>query len=638
MRQNVSMLKAAGICLACAVLALLPGTAAAADPQPNARALLEQMYEATGSAAWDRLAGAELSGDYQAGGLSGSFHQSVDLSEGRDVLTYDVGATRGAQATLPTSSWWTDDKGLTTVQDGPEAAADAATQSYADRNGWFHPSADEAPTFIGERTDQGRIFDLVSVRPAGGRMVTLWIDAISHRLDRAVVLDSAQRETTTTYGDYRQIAGVWFPYLQRTSNGDPGADTVAVVRQLTFAPESNTTFVPPPSVVKDAKLLGDAPAATIPFRLDDGLIVVDVAVNGGAPLPFVLDSGALNVMTPEAAKALHLNASGHLSATGVGSDAVTAGLAHVDDYRVGPAELTDQSFVVLALPAELTNAGAGEPPIAGLIGYEFLRRFVVRVDYQRRELTVSWPGEGPPSHGARLPLHFDSRDSFIVASAGGAEGYFGIDTGDDGAVTLFKSFFAAHRIPIELPGLRGFQGGVGGVTSTLTTRIPSLTVGPYAVPRPITELNASASGAFASTLLAGNLGSQVFQNFVLTFDYPHQALYVERSTAFGAPMPYNRTGLHIGLDDLGHLMVKGVSKGSPADIAGIVQGETLLALNGHSVSGQSLATVDGWLLVGAGRTLTVDLMRGGKPQVVTLTARELLPPSGPFQLAPGPLN
>jgi hypothetical protein len=83
-----------------------------------------------------------------------------------------------------------------------------------------------------------------------------------------------------------------------------------------------------------------------------------------------------------------------------------------------------------------------------------LRRFIVRIDYDHRELTLALPGTRSQfEHSAKIPLLFDGRDSFVEAQVDSVPGCFGIDTGDDGAVTLFGAFFSAHAFPIETPGI-----------------------------------------------------------------------------------------------------------------------------------------------------------------------------------------
>src|SRR5579863_4771821 len=118
---------------------------------PELGTIIRQMYEASGGQAWARVASAQLVGDYDLGGLKGTFRQVIDFKNGRDVLKYDVGVTRGGQANAKDVGWWLDEKGLPTIQDAPDARADAATQSYEDRNGWFHADPAVPMSYVGTK-------------------------------------------------------------------------------------------------------------------------------------------------------------------------------------------------------------------------------------------------------------------------------------------------------------------------------------------------------------------------------------------------------------------------------------------------------------------------------------------------------
>lgn len=131
---------------------------------------------------------------------------------------------------------------------------------------------------------------------------------------------------------------------------------------------NDAEFTPPPSTIRDAHLLQNATSTTVPFTLRDGAIIVDVSIDGRAPLPFLLDSGGLNLLTPEAAKKLGVQLQGNVSANGVGTSVFTAHFAQIKRYQVGLAELLDQQFLVIPLPLVVTNRGNQEP-LAGFIGY-----------------------------------------------------------------------------------------------------------------------------------------------------------------------------------------------------------------------------------------------------------------------------
>lgn len=593
--------------------------------------LLNQMYLASGGDHWSQLGGVTATGKYNLSGLVGSFHRRIDLKEGRDVLTYDVGVTREQQERQRDGSWWQDEKGYVTIETAPDALADAATQSYIDRNGWFHPNRSDRPIYQGSSHQDGKSFELVQLSPPGGRTLTLWIDSSTHLLDRVTWIDAQQRRNTISFSGYRQIRGVLFPCLQTVSIEGTSSGVTMSEMQIQFSAQvEEKEFAPPPSSKPDFHLLpGDV---NMPFTIKGGMIVVNVSVNNNTALPFVLDSGALNVLTPDAAKKLHLSADGDLHANGAGNDQVSVQLTHVKSMQIGPAELFEQRFLVASLPLTFTDNGKSEA-IAGLLGYEIFRRFVVKIDYYNKRITLLNPAYAHKEElGARIPLLFNGRDCFIAAAVNGTPGIFGIDTGDDGALTLFGAYYSTHNFPIQNPGIEAFQGGVGGSTSTLLSRVASLSIGPFTLLHPLTELHFATGGAFSSELVSGNLGSQIFRNFVLTFDYEHQSLYLNKSPEFGYDMPYNRSGIHLDLNDEGAVIVVGVNKGSPGELAGIKEKDRIIAVDNQFVGQQLYSELEKQLFRPAGSHIAVSLLRDGKQVNLVLTLKELLPIEKPFKV------
>ncbi|HEX5326283.1 MAG TPA: PDZ domain-containing protein, partial [Acetobacteraceae bacterium] len=270
------------------------------------------------------------------------------------------------------------------------------------------------------------------------------------------------------------------------------------------------------------------------------------------------------------------------------------------------------------------------------IGYELFRRFIVRVDYEHRELTLWWPDARSRIAGTKLPLIFDGRDCFITAAVDGKSGLFRVDTGDDGSLTLFGQFYLDHRPPLELPGLRSFQDGVGGTVATLLTRIQSLAIGPFTLQRPLTQLHFAHAGAFASENVAGNLGVQILRNFVLTFDYPDQALYLSKSTQFGAVAPYNRSGMLLGVDRDGQIKVAAIDPLSPAAQAGLQRRDRLVAVDGKAATPRDFSRISQLLSGAAGTAVTLDIMHHGQSRRLQLKLQELLPLDGPLSRLPPP--
>jgi hypothetical protein len=156
-----------------------------AQRQEDPRELLRLCYVASGGEEWNRLAQVKIIGSLSLGGLSGTFTQVIDLQRGRDVQTFSAGPL----STLTDSSWEVDRTGLSTVHDGPEARADAIMQSFEDCNGWFYPEGSEVHG-LASHEKGGKRYDLVSITPPGGRPLTLWLDTVTHLLERAVQQDT----------------------------------------------------------------------------------------------------------------------------------------------------------------------------------------------------------------------------------------------------------------------------------------------------------------------------------------------------------------------------------------------------------------------------------------------------------------
>ena len=129
----------------------------------------------------------------------------------------------------------------------------------------------------------------------------------------------------------------------------------------------------------------------IPFRisLSRPLMMLDVEVNGFGPFNFVLDTGAsFCVLTPDTAKAAGvLRAGKNPTAIGAGGR-VKAGLARLKTFRLGPHQARNLEVALISLVEVEKHVGVR---VAGLIGYNFLKKYVVTIDYPGRRLSLKRP-------------------------------------------------------------------------------------------------------------------------------------------------------------------------------------------------------------------------------------------------------
>jgi hypothetical protein len=128
-------------------------------------------------------------------------------------------------------------------------------------------------------------------------------------------------------------------------------------------------------------------AKPVPFKLakpDKPLILLETMVNGTGPYRFVLDTGAgLTMISPELAKRLDVRRNEAQKAVGAGGS-VPVHFGAVPSLAVGETRLEWLKVGIMGL----TGIGkAIETDIDGIIGYNFLKRFRVSIDYPKQTVT-----------------------------------------------------------------------------------------------------------------------------------------------------------------------------------------------------------------------------------------------------------
>lgn len=522
-----------------------------------------------------------------------------------------------------------DEKGLVNVLDAATARRQAITDAYLARNGWFAPASRDPATmtWLGEQRGDGHRFQRVRVTPAGGDPVEAWIDADTHLLARLSRDGDDGFTTTTRYTDYRTVEGLRLPFHERDSNGETSYDSTRIVHHVELLAQAvDADFARPPSVISDARIDGGLASATVPFERYAGLILVELAIDGHAPMPFILDSGGLNLLTADAARALGIQGEGKQAIQGVGTQIQSMQVADVDSYRLGPVQLEQQRFLIVDLPLLLTDRG-DRPAIAGLIGYELLRRFTTRIDYDHQQLTFTAAGGLRDATGTNvLPLSFDDRTPMVHARVNGVDGVFMMDTGDSSDLTVFAPFATAHRITLDGRISASHSGGVGGIIESRRGQVASLALGQRALFDVPTTLSAPKSGAFASEQLAGNLGQGILSRYVITLDYASRRMQLERSAHWAQPFEEGPS-LGFGLNRISHeqFQVVAVTPASSAARAGLAAGDIVTALDGEPASRLGLDVLRTSMRHGSLHGLAVTVLRKGKPYELQLTAAKPAP-------------
>ena len=133
-----------------------------------------------------------------------------------------------------------------------------------------------------------------------------------------------------------------------------------------------------------------AKVARFPFELSGNMIFLPVRVNGSKPLSFGLDTGAyLSVINTPIAEQLGLKTGGRSVGFGAGGQVPSLDLPDVS-LDINGAVLKDLDLSGMALGSIENSLGRA---MDGILGAEFFKRYVVELDYEKKEMTLYEPAD-----------------------------------------------------------------------------------------------------------------------------------------------------------------------------------------------------------------------------------------------------
>lgn len=566
--------------------ALLLSAASPAEASTSTRSLLDALRKAMLTRPLAGISAISIAGKVEIFGLRGTAHEWDDVRGSRFTSCQVAEAQTGCSGWDGRTAWSQDYAGLVTVDAGAAGRLQAIDQAYLDNLRYLRPDAGGATViYAGRQTDAGNSYDVLAVTPPQGSPMNLWIDTQTHLIAREIATIGIV-SSTTTLSNYQRVDGILYPFdaSTQTSNGNAFVQrlsSVAVNEQV-----GEHMRVPAPSV-HDFSIAGAT--TTVPIQVVNNHIYVRGMLDGHGPYTFVLDSGGDYIVTPQVAAAVRAQSAGSLQLMGVGAATEGASYAHVSSIAFGNAIVRDQYMLVLPIA---TGFGMAEGMrIDGMIGYQFLARFLTTIDYADSTLTLALPSAAPASIAGAAPVPFtiDGTIPRIDVGVDGASTSAQVDTGSRGGLTLTSPFLAAHPAIAALaktaPGVEGF--GVGGPSYARLGRMPALQVGPYVIQNSIAAFGVQSTGAFADPYNPANIGSAIWRRFNLTFDYAHHQLLLAKNSDFNAPGQYDRSGLFV-IDDTGVYTIISVLPATPAAAAGLAKGDVILSINGAAASSQSL--------------------------------------------------
>ncbi len=565
----------------------------------------------------------------ETGGLSGTVEE-WQTAQGQHKQRLDLGGVYKIVTVFDGEKGWIlDQNGKVQELAGTELANEVTAAYLGSFSHFISGRMPGRVEHLGE--DEAHHILILRLLPDGGRPVTVYL---SKEAGLPVKQEHPQAERTRTVylSDWRDVDGIKIPFQIRQTTGDPKYDVVVIIQEVRFnIPLDASAFEKPKEAAKDFRFASGQSALGIPFELNSNHIYLQARVKNYEPLWFILDTGAAaSVIDVERAKALGLELAGKLEGRGAGERSVDVAFAKGASFRLPGVELFDQTIAAVSLDSLEPYEGRA---IDGILGYDFLSRFVVEIDYANKLINLydpqSYAYVGP---GDSLPITIEEsvphvRARIVQSGRDSMEGKFTVDTGSRGALHLTKPFAETHKLlesvqkTIQAP----FGAGVGGETKQLIGRVKTLKLGRFAIENPVAGFSQDVKGSLASPDYAGLIGGEILRRFKVIFDYSRKQMILEPNAHLSEPYEYDMSGAFLIAEgpDFKPFKVHRIIEDSPASEAGLREGDVIAAIDGRPATEFTLEQLR-QMFKQEGREVLLNIQRAEEFLEVRLKLRRLI--------------
>jgi hypothetical protein len=262
--------------------------------------------------------------------------------------------------------------------------------------------------------------------------------------------------------------------------------------------------------------------------------------------------------------------------------------------------------------------------IDGIIGYSFLSRYIVHINYDSMLIYVHTHGRVKYPRGGFLlrpvmvsiPVtNATVKDEMEVS----ARFYF--DTGAGMCLLLSSDFIEDSALLRTKTKWHVSQAeGLGGKALMRQGVVKWVKLGPYKFRNVPTYIFDDEYNITSYPYLGGLLGNDLLRRFNLIINYERRELYLTPNSHFREQFDYSYTGLGMYYVD-GVIKVLDVMKGSPAEKAGFKEDDIIMAVKNNFT--QNIQAYKN-LMQNPGEKVKVLIYRKGEPLVLTIRVLNLM--------------
>jgi len=389
----------------------------------------------------------------------------------------------------------------------------------------------------------------------------------------------ADIEIHTHYQDYRLSNGnILIPFRTESESKPRNKHETIIIDEFHANPTiPDNHFEIPSDNIDSIHFKQQNKVAKIPFQLNDNLIYVAIQLQGQETL-WIIDSGASHsLIDEEFAKQLGLVIHPGIKGFGFGG-LFDLSYVKLPSYGFQSVQIENQTIYALKGFAKRFST----PQAMGILGYDFLSHFVVKINYSEHFITLydnkRFHYNGNADNIINAPLKYNTFSIPVVLDKK-THGYWSVDLGAYDS-SLHYSFAKNHHL-LQRKGLETISAGINNIVLERSVKFDSLSIGPHIIQPAYINIPVNKDiGTGAISELAGNIGNSILRHFIIYLDYKNQQVILEPGKEFNKAYLQNLTGLTIGYSDTEKTpFIAHVSPDSPAAESNLKIGDDIVAIN-----------------------------------------------------------
>ncbi len=360
---------------------------------------------------------------------------------------------------------------------------------------------------------------------------------------------------------------------------------------------------------------------TIPFKLVNNLVIIEMEINGSEPLNFILDSGVGPMIISDPAIVDTLQTGNSvlypIRGRGIGPE-LEAYLINNVKVTIGKHASGNLTAVLLKDDPFKLSFFLGIP-VHGIIGSDFFTSFKVRLNYTRKKLTFYNFDVATKGYRKRIPLKVIGAKPYIDIALTEENGKIDsllllVDTGAGHAVSLDLSDENKGIQPnTTIPANLGI--GLSGPISGFIGRVNNIKFGDFSFSHVITAFPHYEDEKLREIMTKqdGSIGGEILRRFNLFFDYSKSELSLNKNRNYKEPFEYDMSGIEIYViseDGINRFFISRIEKDSPAEQVGLEVDDEIISIGLKKVQDLSLDGIYDLFKYESKNALIIEVLRG----------------------------